>query len=156
METVDRKPSQAAETLTKAFVTAFLLTGNAVEAESAVMNAIEGSSPDPCSDGLLYGAIRAAIRAPSQRSFRADENGLPRGLSGVLRLPSGPRYSFVLRVLAGLTRESCALLLDLSLQQLDEWTCAAVEELAQNKLPCGGQDCCVLSSFEPAPVALAL
>jgi len=119
--------------LNRAFLAAHLLTGGSERAECAVMEAIASWSPDQSDDELFEQVLRAAVRGTvgDGQSFpnRVDLPGaaLPAELQAVLRLAPQLRQCYVLRVLAGLPRQSCASLLHLSAQQVDQYTCAALE-----------------------------
>lgn len=129
--------------LGRAFRTALLLTASAERAEAAVLEAIATMDPLEFSDeALLREAMAASItsRFP-EAGVEEQEHGsslLPLALRGILRLPRDLRQCFVLRVLVGLPREVCALILQTATRQrIDELVWNAVQALAV--LPQGEQ-----------------
>jgi hypothetical protein len=123
------------EGLDKAFLVAFLLTGDAASAEAAVLQSIEGIDVlESAGKQLLPGTIRGAlgkqnVAASTGRPPDPAVPMLPPELQRVLHLPQHPRQCFVLRLLMGLPREAIALLLHAQLEQVDAGTCAAVSAL---------------------------
>ena len=123
------------EDMDKAFVTAFLLSGNAARAEAAVLQGIESMNSDRGKpEDLLQTTVEAAIERETfgERSLTPPGPALtrlPLELQRVMRLPHFLRQCFVLRVLAGLPRELCADLLNSDQGQVDRGTCAAMLEL---------------------------
>jgi len=127
--------SEAAD---KAFVTAFLLSGNAERAESAVSESIERMSlEDTSGEELLQGAVKAAVR-PQERPWNTLKEWepasarLPLELRRVLYLAPYVRRCFVLRVLVGLSSHASAALLDSDADQVDRGARAAMLQLASN------------------------
>jgi len=111
----------------KAFVTAYLLTANVEQAESAVMEAIDSWDADDDTDvSLIRRALHAAVLSDYPDKPKLAEPPLSDELQAVLRLSSLPRRCFVLRILAGLSTEVCSRLLRLSSLSVDEYTCAAM------------------------------
>ena len=112
-----------------AFRTALLLTGDTRTAEVAVTRAIdacEALSPG----GLLIEAVRFALRRRTKSSDGPYEvDGLPAELRRLFMLQPLRRYCFVLRILAGLSPEVCAELLDISVTELEDAVYAALTEL---------------------------
>ena len=122
------------ESLDKAFITAFLLSGDTARAEAAVLKGIERMSSDHGGQELLQGTVKAAIGRDNPPGRSPELMGpalsrLPLELRRVARLPLFLRQCFVLRVLAGLPRERCAHLLNLHADQVDQGTRAAMLEL---------------------------
>jgi hypothetical protein len=119
----------------KAFIAAFLLSGDAARAEAAVLKGIEWIDSDGGQgEDLLQSTVKAAIerdRFPGLSPKPSDSavSRLPLELQRVLRLPHFLRHCFVLRVLAGLPPELCACLLNANGHQVDKGTCAAMREL---------------------------
>ena len=116
----------------RAFLAAHLLTGSPEQAECAVLEAIASWSPDRSQDELfekvLHAAVRGAAEDAQSLANEADspDTSLPGPLQAVLRLAPLVRQCYVLRVLVRLPRKACASLLDLSLQRVDQYTCAAL------------------------------
>jgi len=116
--------------LCRAFRAALLLTGNIRHAEVSVLHAIQSTDSEELSDhALLHESVIAALdQGPPQPDDLSSM--LPVELRRVLRLPGDLRRSFVLRVLAGLSREECARLLCRDIPDVDQTVCAAAQELA--------------------------
>ena len=120
----------------RAFITAFLLLGDAEEAEAAVLKSIGSmNAADASGEELVQEAVIAAIE--SDRLTQRDPNDpelaskmLPLELQRALELPHSLRQCFVLRVLMGLPREVCARLLSLEGRQVDRVASSAMSELA--------------------------
>lgn len=125
--------SRLERTISRAFLTAHLLTANIEEAESALVGAIDSWNPDhDTDDDLVQEALCAAVQAAdSTRSNRSDESEsrIPSELKPILRLPAKLRHCYVLRVLEGLSRDACAKILRLDLRQVELYTCAAFQAL---------------------------
>jgi DNA-directed RNA polymerase specialized sigma24 family protein len=127
----------ADQALSKIFVTALLLTGNAKQAEGAVVEVIRRLDFDDASDeALLRSTVDASLerrdvipQLPPDALERASP-ALPLELRNVLHLSPELRRCFVLRVLIGLPREVCARLLHLGVGEVDERTCNASLSLA--------------------------
>jgi hypothetical protein len=119
----------------RAYITAFLLSGSAEPAEAAVLESIRlMNSNDASGEELFQGAVHAAIELEEISGQRAREQWpapsmLPYELQCIVHLPRYPRRCFVLRVLVGLPRETCARLLRSEIDQIDEGTRAALSEL---------------------------
>jgi hypothetical protein len=117
--------------LCTAFRTALLLTGNAKQAEAAILDAICSADREEISDQKLFlGAVSAALAWREAPSETDGSSSLPLELRSVLRLSMGRRHCFVLRFLAGFSREKCSQLLHLDIRQVDERASAAAQELA--------------------------
>jgi DNA-directed RNA polymerase specialized sigma24 family protein len=123
--------------ISRAFLTAHLLTANREQAESAVLEAIlHWDLEEGTEEVFLHRVACAAIQAQVEyESSNAGEPApaellLPVELQAVLDLSPQLRRCFVLRVLVGLSRQVCARLLDLSVLIVDQYTCAALEHLA--------------------------
>ena len=131
--------SKMREAANRAFVTAFLLAGNAERAEAAVLKSIGlVNCDDPSGDDLIRGTVNHAIEAEEipERFPRRLEPAflrLPFELQRVLQLPRHPRQCFVLRVLVGLPRDICARLLHSEVRQIDEGACAAMLQLPASR-----------------------
>jgi len=120
--------------LTQAIVTAYLITGSARQSEAVVTRAIAGWDPEKGVRSLLE---LAAVLALKYKRGEGDEWALPAELQNIARLPRNVRRVFVLRVLVGLPPDVCANILDLSLDRVDQQTCAALVALnTQNFARC--------------------
>jgi hypothetical protein len=122
------------EAIDKAFITAFLLSGNTARAEAAVWKGVEWMNSDREGEELMQGTVTAAVERENlpERSPKPPEPALSRlqlELQRVMRLPHFLRQCFVLRVLVGLPRELCAGLLNSDADQVDQGACAAMLEL---------------------------
>jgi DNA-directed RNA polymerase specialized sigma24 family protein len=125
----------------RAFLTAHLLTANRKQAESAVMEAIRHwDSEEDTEEAFLQLVAYAAIQAQGEYEWsRADqpvpaESVLPVELQAVLDLAPQIRRCFVLRILAGLSRQVCARLLHLNIFTVDQYTWEALEYLPQREM----------------------
>jgi hypothetical protein len=110
----------------RTFVTAYLLTGRIDLAEKATLDAIDAWMPDNESAEAIFGhGVAAALRKRGKR----DASGLsrdnvthlclPAELRTVRELSPALRRSFVLRLLAGFSREDCAELLGCHPERVD-------------------------------------
>ena len=112
-----------------AFRTALLLTGDTTTAEAAVTRAIDACEA-LSSGGLLIEAVRSAVRRRTKSSDGPyDVDGLPTELRRLFMLQPLLRHCFVLRILAGLSPEVCAELLDISVTEFEDAVPAALTEL---------------------------
>jgi len=120
------------------FRTALLLTGDARHAESAIIDAISaGDSNDLSPQSIFSDVVKAAVspgrEMPAQEAHPALALSiLPPELRPVLLLSRSRRHCFVLRVLAGLSREECCRLLQMDVRQIDEECGEAARELARS------------------------
>jgi len=136
MPTLARKTLVTNDGLCRVFRITLLLTGRATQAETAIVDALRSIDLADASDQSLFcAAVRYAVTpAPAKlRECRDIDYAswiLPDGLQAVLRLSTGHRHCFVLRILAGLSRGECSNLLQLDPRTVDEYTGAAVLELA--------------------------
>jgi hypothetical protein len=123
--TMDTIPSA----LDMAFRTALLLAGNTKTAEASVMDGI-GACEDLSHRGLLIEAVRSTIRRRTKSADAPDAlDLLPPELRRLFMLQRLLRDCFVLRILAGLSPEVCAGLLDISISGFQDAVCAALNEL---------------------------
>lgn len=118
----------------RAFLAAHLLTANTEQAERAVLEAIDQRhSAEQTEDAFFARMVTAAIRtqagyeSSSVDNPEPDEWLLPTELEAVLDLSPPLRRCFVLRMLAGLSRDVCARLLRLNVRTVDQYTAAALE-----------------------------
>ncbi len=131
-------PLEITDTLAKTFITSILLTRSAKRAEIAMLEGIESSDfgTEP-GMRMLFASIAASVDAefllpePQSQEIEEASSILHAGLRPLLRLPANLRRCFVLRYLAALPREVCARFLQVTLARVDEFSCAAVRELAR-------------------------
>jgi hypothetical protein len=120
--------------LSRIFVAAYLLTGSAKQAETAVSESIQQLDINDTRGGWLsWKAVAAAIvrEDPDARQTpEAAPVALPVELLRVLRLSPSLRPCFVLRVLMAMPRHYCASLLRIDAEQVDTDSCLAAQELA--------------------------
>jgi len=122
--------------LNRSFRASLLLTGSVALAEAAILSAIDEIDPEELTNEALFRKVTiAAIAVGSAASRNLREAGeppsaLPIELKRVLRLPTDRRQCFVLRFLAGLSREDAAHMLSMSPHLVDERAGAAATELA--------------------------
>jgi hypothetical protein len=120
--------SEIADVLSRSFLTAHLLTGNAIQAEMAVMQAIDLWNPGEEGGGVLFGrSLRAAAEIMSHHSSSQHQSGeaesyLPKELRDILTLPSVVRVPLVLRFLAGMSAQLCAELIHLYDAEVPEFS----------------------------------
>jgi hypothetical protein len=125
------------EGLSRAFRTALLLTGSAREAEAAMVDAMRSADREAMSDRELFlGTVVAALDRRYEASAQTEDldqvsSILPIELMRVSRLSLDLRRCFILRVLAGFSREECSRLLHLEVRRVDEAASAAAQELAR-------------------------
>lgn len=121
--------------LSRIFVAAYLLTGSAKQAETAVSESIQQLDIDATRGGWLsWKAVASAIlRQDADTRNTPDEApvALPDELLRVLRLSPRLRQCFVLRVLMAMPRHYCASLLRIDAEQVNEDSCLAAQELAR-------------------------
>jgi hypothetical protein len=121
--------------LAKAFFTALLLTRSAERAETAVLESINRlNSYEPFDEPILRGAIHASvtdngIEPVSQEELEAALAALPLELHGILGFSPVLRRCFVLRILLQLPAQTCSRMLNLSADEVDQYTCEAVWSL---------------------------
>ena len=115
--------------LRKSFWVAYLLTGNAARAESAVRQAIDlwDCNADNF-EQLLHTTARIAARNSLACSCDVDIL-LPAELCRVAELPPDLRSCFVLRMLLGLPSSTCAHILDLPVSRIEQHSRDAVTTL---------------------------
>lgn len=122
------------EALRKTFTMTVLLTGSVGRAEALMLDVIRQMDPERVSNQDLFRrSVKAAItsqRAAPRKAGALDDasSSLPKELRQILNLPEELRHCFVLRTLAGFTREDCA---ELNLPDADQAAGAAAAELAQ-------------------------
>ncbi len=126
------------EVVSRAFLTAHLLTAGAEQAEAAVTEALRSWSPDRDSHETLFekvleAAIRIRTGLPMPAELTGVRSNFPVQLRAVLELPTLLRQCFILRVLVGLRSQDCVRLLNLRSSQVAEYTSAAIESLAATR-----------------------
>ena len=115
--------------LDMAFRTALLLAGNTKTAEASVIDGI-GACEDLSHRGLLIEVVRSTIRRRTKSTDGPDAlDLLPPELRRLFMLQPLSRDCFVLRILVGLSPEVCAELLDVSITELEDAVCAALNQL---------------------------
>ena len=123
-----------ADVVARSFRTAYLLTNSAEEAESAVVAGIESWNPeDEPGEALFHKVMTAALRRRRQWEPPVRTAGrvwLPEELRAVLTLAPQIRRCFVLRNLVGMSAKTCAPLLGLLPNQVDEYAGAAHRSLS--------------------------
>jgi hypothetical protein len=124
------------ETVENAFVVALLLTASVKQAENAVVESIDCFDTDQiCSERIFQKVIYSSLCSKSARlapDFIDEDSAatLPFELRRVLYLPRELRECFVLRMLIGLPRESCAGLLQVDLAEIRSRLQKAMAEIA--------------------------
>jgi DNA-directed RNA polymerase specialized sigma24 family protein len=120
-----------------AFLTAMLLTQSPARAEDAVREAILSWNPDEAGDAaLVHGTVQASLNNGRESASTRQEDVaeasalLPVELREILKLSRPSRNCLVLRILAGMSRDVCARLLQLSICEVDDHTSNALYQLA--------------------------
>jgi len=127
--------SRMREAASRAFVTAFLLVGDAERAEAAVLKSIASTNfDDESGDEMIRKTVNDAMEPdemPGRFSGTLEPafSMLPLQLQRVMQLPHYLRQCFVLRVLVGLPREVCARLLHSNIGEIDRCARAAMLQL---------------------------
>jgi hypothetical protein len=124
--------SEISKALGQAFRGAFMLTGSTEVAENAVLDGIAASESGNISDHVLIvetakSAIQRRPGFPAQ-SEQALSN-FPLELQRLFLLAPIHRQCFVLRILLGMTIETCSRIVRLTIEQTEEMLCAALREL---------------------------
>ena len=115
--------------LDMAFRAALLLAGNTKTAEASVMDGI-CACEDLSHRGLVIEAVRSTLRRRTKSADASDAlELLPPELRRLFMLQPLSRDCFVLRILVGLSPEVCAELLDVSITELEDAVCAALNQL---------------------------
>ena len=113
------------EALDGAFRAAWFFSGCTEAAENAVLEGIAALDGVYIGDDLLLvETVKSAIRSSSQ-----TPSHLPSELRRLLSLAPISYDFFVLRVLLGITSETCAAILHLTAEEGEEVLCAALREL---------------------------
>lgn len=120
---------ESGDSLDEAFLAALLLTGSVERAEAAVLDGIATWDHQSTPATLVLETVKASVPFASERREHALLI-LPREMKRVLGLPAQLRCCFVLRTLVGLTPIVCSEILNLDLHVIEEFTQAALHELA--------------------------
>jgi hypothetical protein len=120
----------------KAFFTALLLTQSPQRAEAAVLESIHLLNPDePFEEATLCSVVSVSVDISNEALPVSPEElkeafaVLPPELHGVLSFSPDLRRCFVLRILLHLPRETCARILNLTTNRIDQYTCEALWSL---------------------------
>ena len=119
------------ETLCKALLITSLLTEDAEQSESALLSVIASSDPEETSEHEFILRSAAIALAAQPRARLRVPLKVPAELADLLRLPQSNRHCFVLRIMAGMSREECSRVLNLDVPSVDEKTTLAAVELSQ-------------------------
>lgn len=132
------------KTLEKAFIIALLLSGSSNDAEACVVDAYVAEDVDRNllspfrTQRLLQSVIQRTLeRAASCNAIALHQDSLfavlPWQVGSIFTLPLLQRRCFVLRVLAGLSREICGQILDITAKEVGENTRFAFEQLTMRR-----------------------
>jgi mannose-1-phosphate guanylyltransferase len=124
--------SEISKALGQAFRGAFMLTGSTEVAENAVLDGIAASESGNISDHVLIvetakSAIQRRPGFPAQSEQALSH--FPLELQRLFLLAPIHRQCFVLRILLGMTIETCSRIVRLTIEQTEEMLCAALREL---------------------------
>ena len=129
--------TEPALAMRRVWTAAFLLSGDATQAEDAVADAILSTDTDEFETEAFMTRVLSLLiqrsRNSSKRSIRKTSEisvTLPAELQNVLSLPLRLRHCFVLRVLIGLPRETCHQMLQVNDDELEKSVSSAVVQLA--------------------------
>ena len=123
--------SEMVKALPNAFWMALLLTGNVEAAEAALMDGIAALESDRFSgDRLLLATAKSAIYRRIEISEQPEGLSiLPLELRRLFLLAPNHRDCFVLRALIGLSLDLCSGILHLSVHEVENALCMALQEL---------------------------
>ena len=124
--------------LGRALIAARLLTATDLDAETAVLSAIESwNSEVEDESALVWRALGEALKCDADSAIRATNFTLlvPAELKSVLGLPPQPRRCFVLRILESFTSAQCAGLLSVPTETVNYFTCEALWRLRRTATP---------------------
>src|SRR5882724_7500322 len=124
--------NEVSNALDGAFRAAFMLTGSTQAAERAVFDGIAATEFDSVVDDVfLLETVKAAIqrRPDSAHQSQQPPSCLPLELRRLFLLAPISRDCFVLRILLGLTPRTCSARLQLTIEELHQTLCAALEAL---------------------------
>jgi hypothetical protein len=118
--------------LDKAFRAASLLTGSTEVAENAVLDGIATLElGDIVDEVLVVEAVKSAMHRSADLASQSEQapSALPIELRRLFLLAPISRHSFVLRVLLGIPPATCSVLLRLTIREIEDALCAALQEL---------------------------
>jgi hypothetical protein len=124
--------NEISKALDGAFRAAFMLTGSTQTAELAVLDGIAATEFDGAmGDVFLLETVKAAIqrRPDSAHQSQQPPSCLPLELRRLFLLAPISRDCFVLRVLLGITPQTCSGILNLTIEEEHHAFCAALEAL---------------------------
>lgn len=122
------------ETLDRAFRAAYLLTGRADVAESAVLDSIGASEcGDHIETTLVAKTIESVIRRRDQfpNDLKQLTTHFPEELHWLILLEPVSRDCFMLRILFGIRSEDCAAILNLTIREFEEALHVAFHQLSR-------------------------
>ena len=125
-------PVLKCEPIVRAFLAAHLLTGNMRRAEEITLEALGAWDPLEQSEEALFERITSLAARAQEHEGPSDLTSplcLPKKLKAVLKLEPRLRLCFVPRILVGLGAQTCARALGLQLDQINEYTGAAMQLL---------------------------
>jgi len=123
---------ELSKTLDEMFCSAFLLTGSIECAEEAVINAIEAcDSDDIVDESLFVEMVRSAIelRTTCRCQSKRGDLFLPLELWRLFQLQPVSRDCYILRILLRMPCGTCAHILHLTVDEVDDALLAALREL---------------------------
>lgn len=118
--------------LDEAFRAASMLTGSTEGAENAVLDGIAASDfGNIVDDGLLVETVKSAFQRRADFPGQPQQalSDLPVELRRLFLLAQISRDTFVLRILLGIPAATCSAVLHLTIDEMDDVLCAALEEL---------------------------
>jgi hypothetical protein len=124
--------TEVSKALDGAFRAALMLTGSMQAAEHAVFNGIAATECYSAEDdALLLETVKAAIQRRPNSLHQSQEAPahLPLELRRLFLLTPISRDCFVLRILLGLTAQTCSGILHLTIEEAHQTLCAALEAL---------------------------
>jgi hypothetical protein len=123
---------EISKALDGAFRAASMLTGSAEVAENAVLDGINASQfDDIVGDVLVVETVKSAVQRRADYPGQSEQapSQLPFELRRLFLLAPISRDCFVLRVLLGITPATCSAALHLTIHELEDVLCAALQEL---------------------------
>jgi hypothetical protein len=141
MQTMDCKKTTLEKATSRAWHVALIITGSPSRAERAVTEAIDLWDLNPeFEEKLWLFAVAASLRSEKDNGvvelpeLEGALRLLPVELGSILYNSPIARKCFVLRFLVGLAEEVCAAVLALTRQQVNEYTCMLLRDLAHMEL----------------------
>jgi hypothetical protein len=123
---------ELSKALHEAFRAASMLAGTTEGAENAVLDGIAASDfGNIADDGLLVQTVKSAIQRRVDFPGHSEQapSHLPVELRRLFLLAPISRDSFVMRILLGLPTATCSAVLHLTIDEMDDVLCAALQEL---------------------------